>query len=191
MRIDEFLPEFDVVERHQTFIDAPVSRTYAALHSTDFGRPLLVRVLLALRALPSLLLKATEPLSSGSQRVQPLTLNTLLSKGFVLLSEDREKEIVLGAVGRFWTPTGCLEETDAIRFKREERAGVAKAAWNFIFERSGKGTRVSTETRVKCSDEASRRRFRAYWMVVGPFSGLIRRKMLKELKRSAEGARAS
>lgn len=186
--IDEFLPEFDVVERHQTFIDAPVSRTYAALYSTDFGRSLLVRALLALRALPSLLLKAPGPDSSGSQRVQPLTLDTLLNKGFVLLSEHKEKEIVLGTVGRFWTPTGCLENTDAIRFEREDGAGVAKAAWNFVFEQAGKGTRVSTETRVKCADEASRRRFGAYWVVVGPFSGLIRRKMLKELKRSAERA---
>lgn len=188
--IDEFLPEFDVVERHQIFIDVPVSHAYTALLSTDFGRSVLIRALLALRALPSLLLKAPGPQSSDSRRVKPLTLDTLLSNGFVLLSEGKEKEIVLGAVGRFWTPSGCLEETDAIRFKREERAGVAKAAWNFVFEPVGKGTQVSTETRVKCTDEASRRRFRAYWMVVGPLSGLIRGKMLAELKRSAERARA-
>jgi hypothetical protein len=190
MTIDEFLPDFDVVERHQTIILAPVSQTYIALHSTDFGRPMAVKALLALRALPSLLLKSFRRQPSSKQPAPKLTLDKFLNSGFVLLSEVKEKEIVLGLVGRFWTLTGCLEETDADRFKREQKAGVAKAAWNFTFEKTSKGTRVRTETRVKCTDESSRRRFRAYWMLVGPFSGLIRRKMLRELRRTAERASA-
>jgi hypothetical protein len=33
---------------------------------------------------------------------------------------------------------------------------------------------------------SARRKFRAYWLVVGPFSGLIRKEMLREVKRQAE-----
>lgn len=186
MMIDDFLPEFDVIERHQIIINAPVSQAYAALHSTNFGRPLLVRALLALRALPSWLLRRIKGQTSVGQSPKSLTLKTFLSNGFVLLSEFKEKEIVLGLVGRFWTPTGCLEGTDGKRFRQEERPGLAKAAWNFAFEEIRNGTRVTTETRVKCTDGSSRRRFKMYWLVVGPFSGLLRRYMLRELRRTAE-----
>jgi len=43
---------------------------------------------------------------------------------------------------------------------------------------------LSTETRVQAVDDRSRRAFRLYWLVVGPFSSLIRRRWL----RAVEGA---
>ena len=106
--------------------------------------------------------------------------------GFVVLSEAEGKEIVLGLVGRFWTPTGRLEKTDPMSFRHESRAGLAKAAWNFSLEPVESGTRVVTETRVKCTDRSSRMRFLAYWMFIRPFSGLIRRFMLRELRSNSE-----
>ena len=186
MLIDDFLPEFDAVERHQILIKAPVAQSYAALRLTDFGRPLPVRALLALRALPAWLMSRIRGRASGDPAPQMLTLHTFLNHGFALLSESKEEELVLGLIGRFWTPTGCLEATDGKRFRQEGRPGLAKAAWNFAFEENGGGTIVTTETRVKCTDGASRRKFKLYWLVVGPFSGLLRRYMLKELRRTAE-----
>jgi hypothetical protein len=47
-------------------------------------------------------------------------------------------------------------------------------------------SRLSTETRVLPLDGMSRRLFRAYWLVVGPFSALIRRRWLRAI---AAGAR--
>ena len=46
-------------------------------------------------------------------------------------------------------------------------------------------TRLVTETRVQCLDAASSRRFGLYWVVVRPFSGLIRRAMLRAVAREA------
>lgn len=181
MLIDEFMPVYDVMERHQIIIQASPSSIYAALRTTDFGRPVLVRSLLALRALPSLLRERSRPADNRA-----LTLDTILKGGFVLLSESKDKEIVIGLVGKFWTPTGCLEQTDAEGFKRERRAGLARAAWNFALEPEGSATRVVTETRVQCTDGSSRRRFRVYWLFVRPFSGLLRRYMLRELRQATE-----
>lgn len=186
MLIDEFLPDYDVVERHAIIIDSPLPLVYGALRKTDFGRSPVVRTLLALRGLPSLLLSRHGRSSSSNQSVARLTLDSFLRNGFVILSEKQDREIVLGLVGRFWTPTGCLEETDPLRFQREERPGLAKAAWNFAFERYKGATRVTTETRVKCTDRSSRLRFRGYWLAIGPFSGLLRRCMLRELRRASE-----
>jgi hypothetical protein len=61
--------------------------------------------------------------------------------------------------------------------------------WTFSVEAQPPGTtRLTTETRVACADAASRRRFRLYWLVVRPFSGLIRTAMLSAVAREATRA---
>jgi hypothetical protein len=47
-------------------------------------------------------------------------------------------------------------------------------------------TTLSTETRILCTDDRNRRRFRRYWAVVRPFSGLIRIELLRIVRREAE-----
>ena len=45
-------------------------------------------------------------------------------------------------------------------------------------------TCLSTETRIAAVDAGARRAFRRYWLVVGPFSALIRRRWLEAARRS-------
>lgn len=52
------------------------------------------------------------------------------------------------------------------------------------------GSRLATETRVRALDERTRRRFRLYWLAVGPFSGLIRRRWLAAATASAKRSTA-
>jgi hypothetical protein len=67
--------------------------------------------------------------------------------------------------------------------------GYAKAAWNFLLSpQADGGTRLVTETRVYCLDNASRRLFRRYWFFIKPFSGWIRKEALRAIKRKAENA---
>jgi hypothetical protein len=61
--------------------------------------------------------------------------------------------------------------------------GYARMALAFAYD----GRELSTETRVLCTDAASRRRFRAYWLVVRSFSGLTRREWLRAIARRAAG----
>jgi hypothetical protein len=56
-----------------------------------------------------------------------------------------------------------------------------------VTERAGGGSTVVTETRIVCTDDEARRKFGWYWRLVGPFSALIRRIVLGQIKRSAEG----
>lgn len=182
MLIDEFLPASDVTERHEILIAAPPERVYAAVRRMDLSGSPIIRGLFLLRGLPALL-------TGRSREGSPLgvTLEGLLRSGFVLLGERAGEELLLGLVGRFWTVTGDLQRLEAAAFRRFDRPGFAKAAWNFHLAPVGEGkTRLGTETRVLCTDEASRRRFRRYWRLIRPFSGLIRRIMLREIRRSAE-----
>jgi hypothetical protein len=64
--------------------------------------------------------------------------------------------------------------------------GYAKAVWNFFISPADGSSRLSTETRVQTFGRAATVKFRLYWLVVEPFSGLIRKAMLREVKRIAE-----
>jgi hypothetical protein len=118
-----------------------------------------------------------------------LTLREILRHGFCLLGEEPGREVVLGVTGRFWRPTGNVVPSSAADFRAPLPPGLARAAWNFVVEeRSGRASLLTTETRVACADAAALRSFRRYWLVVGPFSALIRRHMLRSIASAARGA---
>jgi hypothetical protein len=90
-------------------------------------------------------------------------------------------------VGRFWLPAGQLIAVAPEDFNAAEPAGCAKAAWDFVIEETRPGrVRLSTETRVRCMDARSRKRFMLYWRMIGPFSAWIRREMLRGIKARVE-----
>ena len=171
--IDQFLPTYDLAKHHRIAIQAPVEWVYTAVQHMDLGHSPIVRWLLLLRGLPSLILSPDRP----KENRNPLTLAGLQKSGFILL----------GVAGRFWTPAGGILRIDAAEFQDFERSGYAKVAWSFsLSPRNDDITRLSTETRIQCLDAASRRRFRLYWLLVGPFSGLILSESLRARKRQAE-----
>jgi hypothetical protein len=72
---------------------------------------------------------------------------------------------------------------DAAGFVTFAEPGYAKVVWDFRLADEGGATRLTTETRIACTDAASRRRFRLYWRVIRPFSGLLRRVFLRAVAR--------
>ncbi len=171
MLIDRFLPRCDVSARYQIDIHAPIEQVYSAARHLDMNDLWIVRWLYRLRGLP-----------------QPsLTLDGMLKWGFVLLADQPSQEIVFGLIGRFWSLSASLEPVTADAFVDFHQPGGAKAVGNMAFIPQDDGVvRVTTETRVYCLDTASRHDFRLYWLLIGPFSGLIRKEWLRLIKRRAE-----
>ena len=191
MLLDDFLPEFDVRTNHAIRVAAPPEHVYACLWRTDFDHWGITRALYALRTLPTFV---SSPLETRRRFLKEarrhFTLQDLLDNGFALLDEQSGNELVLGTVGRFWRPRGQLCATSPRRFVEPAPAGMAKAAWNFSVGRHPKGgTELRTETRVLCADSVTRWRFRAYWTLIRPFSGLIRREILAAVCENAEATR--
>ena len=123
----------------------------------------------------------------GLPRKRPLTLRDIAGVGFVILGEEPGTEIVLGVTGRFWRAKGDLRRIGPEDFPSFAEPGYAKAAWNFrVIPIDTVRSTVSTETRVVTTDLNSKRAFRRYWLLVGPFSSLIRRRALALVKKSAE-----
>jgi len=182
MLIDEWMPVWDAVERHETRIRAPREAVWPAVRTLDLARSPVIAVLFALRSLPGLLSRGPRRKALGT------TMDGLLRNGFVLLGERSGEELLLGLAGRFWRPSGGVVRLTADQLRTFDRPGHAVATWDFTLAEDGDGVRLATEPRVRCTDEASRRSFRRYWTVVGPFSALIRREMLRSIRRAAESA---
>ena len=177
--INAYMPRFDVRERHRVTVNAPADAVYAAVRSVDLGDSPLISWLSRLRELPA-------RIAGRRGRRLRIDLDGFQRSGFVLLEEREGEEIVLGLVGKFWRPAGNIHRVSPEEFIAFNLPGYAQAVINFRLKKTSGGTSLSTETRVRCTDASSRRRFRLYWTLIGPFSALIRREMLRLIKREAE-----
>ena len=106
------------------------------------------------------------------------------------VARRENEEIVIGVVGRFWQPrSGVIQDLSPKEILDFQTEGYAKALWNFHLVRNASNqTTLSTETRVLVFGSSSRRKFLLYWSVVGPFSGWIRKEMLRLIRVQAEGS---
>lgn len=169
--VDDFLATYDVESQHSTEISASASVIYQATRTVDLSSSWVVRSLFRLRGLP----------------IHGIALDDLKRIRFLPLLEQPPDGFVLGIVGQFWRPSGHLLAFEPSNFIDLIQPGYAKAIWSFdISPTSGSASRLRTVTRVVCPDQASRRRFRLYWSLVGPFSGIVRREILRTVKQQCE-----
>jgi hypothetical protein len=178
MKIDEWLPEYQVSARYSILVPSSVETVAAALRKASFADLPVVRRLMRLRGYR---LGKTEPEAS------PATVGF----GSFLELVATPEEVVLGIAGHFWRPDGgIVRDLTPQEFPNFRRAGYAKAVWNFHLSPVSGGAQLSTQTRVQTFGRAATVKFRMYWLVVGPLSGLMRKAMLREVKRLAEQAQA-
>ncbi len=172
--IDEVLPQFDFRIRHSRRVDAPPEWVAQAVNVFQLGRP--ASLLFRIRGID---------LPSGSLR------DVLTRVGFTVLAEHPGREVVAGTNGQFWAlnELGHMEKPrDLDTFRAFDRPGWAQGAVSVRIEpRDDGSTDLSTETRVRCVDDAARRRFRLYWLLIKPFSVWLRRDFLRRIARVAEG----
>jgi hypothetical protein len=167
--IDEWLPDFDVGERHDVAVPVDPERALELALGTLAAPDGVVRALFAARGMVAR--------KETIERFFP-------AHRFVVLART-PTEWVVGAVGAVWRPRGGLVPLGtAEAWRAAEEPGTIKAAADFRAERIPGGSRLTTETRVKAIDEHARRAFRLYWLVVGPFSALIRRRWLQAIQQA-------
>lgn len=174
MLIDDFLPVYDFSETHDIKIRASRREIYAAICAADFSESWIIWGLTTLRGL------------GWSRASKTLTLRDMTADGFSVLGEQPDEELLLGLAGKFWLPTGNLRKVDADNFREFNEKGFAKAVWNFSIDEQAGEMRLTTETRIQCLDQDSRKMFALYWTVIETFSGLIRTEMLRLIKQKAE-----
>jgi hypothetical protein len=181
--IDELLPVHDYSKSYQICVDAPIDKVYEVVRPLDLTEAHLLRVLFWLRSVPARL---------QGNKVLGATLADLQDLGLIVLGESPPHEVAFGFVGKLWTASGELVKISPKDFRSFARPGFAKAVWSFTLAPASEGrTRLATETRVTCLDDAGRRKFRRYVFFMGPLSGATRRDALRTFKRRAEEAEFS
>lgn len=174
--IDEWLPQYQVSASYSLLVHASDEKTFAALKHANFSDLPIVRGLMRMRGYR--IVGSRVPKSKARDGVRG---------SFLDLAEVPKREVVLGIVGRFWRPDGgIVRGLTSAEFADFQRDGYAKAVWNFLLAPVDGGTQLSTETRVQTFGRAATVKFRTYWLFVGPFSGVIRKTMLREAQRIAE-----
>ena len=181
--VDDFLPDYDFHEVHRRQIAAPPAAALAGAKAATPGEMPLLRVLFALRSGPALLVRG-RGLPSAKDRSLAAQM---IEFGFVPLAET-DHELVLGFVGQPWKLTGgsMPRLRSAKQWRSFDEPGYVKAVMDFRATASSGGSVLGTETRIKATDPASRRRFRPYWLLIRPASGVIRRVWLRAAERRAE-----
>lgn len=186
MLLSDLMPVYDFNEIHAVVVQASARRVFRAIKEGTPAEVPLFRALFALRSLPTRLTGKGGMGFVGSRSLLEQTLN----RGFVLLAEKTDREIVIGIIGQFWKLFGgslpVIASTQ--EFKAFVRAGYAKVAMNFYVDEScGEGSvELSTETRIYAADPVARKKFGAYWRLIQHGSALSRRTLLKAIKKRAE-----
>jgi hypothetical protein len=178
--LDQFMPEYEVAERHHVRVAAPAAMTLSAAADTDLQQSTIVRAIFRAREL----VLGAEP--DAETRPKGLLAETT-SLGWRVLAEKPGREIVVGAVTQPWLPSVVFRGLAPEEFRAFQEPGYVKIVWTLRADPVGESESIfRTETRVATTDPTARRRFRSYWARFSPGIVLIRRVMLGLLKTGAE-----
>jgi hypothetical protein len=110
-----------------------------------------------------------------------------LALGWGRLAERPKRELVMGAVTQPWRADVVFRAVPAEAFASFAEPDLVKIAWTLEAEPiDATRSRFATETRVVSTNEWSRRKFRRYWLLVGPGIVLIRWLTVSAVRREAE-----
>ncbi|WP_066852268.1 hypothetical protein [Halodesulfovibrio spirochaetisodalis] len=166
--IDRYLPEYTFSEYHEIVVNSPIEEVYEVTKNVDLSKSTLIVALFKLRGLPT----------------RRMNLQGLIDDiGLSRLAENYPMEHLIG----FLATNHVVPIADAKEFLAHSLSTKVKVALNFSLSEISPGlTKVTTETRILCLSKVTRRIFKTYWLVLKPFSSMIRKRMLKIVKRQAE-----
>ena len=166
--IDKYLPKYSFNEYHEIVVNCPIENVYDAAKNFDLSKSKLIKILFKLRGLPT-------------KRLQLQDFITDI--GFTNIEEDFPIENLIG----FWARTKIMPISSYDDFINNTVSPRVKVVWNFHLKRlSSTQTKLSTETRVLCISPITKITFGLYWLIIKPFSGATRKKMLQIIKNDSE-----
>ena len=192
MLLDEFVPKWDFREDCTVKVKAPIDVTYRAIMEFTLAEVSpLVRVLSFLRTLPEKMVGRKYSTSDYHMPYLPQECRDF----FTELAREPPHEfvcglIVPGDIGRVWKKSSDLNfrATDAQEFKVYTDPSHLKVAMSICLCDSGEpeSIKLRAEWRIGALSPQARKKFTLYWRIIGPFSHLIQKSLVKAVKRRAE-----
>ena len=182
-RIDDFVPEYQFREFHQTEVAASPAAIHQAIWGVPAGEIRLFRLFTWIRS-PRLPCCTTRETILSPSAEQPI-LKVATSSGFRLLADDL-RDVVIGTI--VVAPRGLRR--DALKGDLRKIPGLALAVMSFhvapLAASQGDRCLLTTETRIFATDARTLRRFRAYWRLIAPGSAILRVTWLDAIRARAE-----
>ncbi|MGW3470808.1 hypothetical protein ACWDKQ_20660 [Saccharopolyspora sp. NPDC000995] len=182
--IDDFAAECDFDAVEHLVVNRPPDAVYSALRHLDLLtiRSRTADLAMWVRALPERLKRRVPP-----RQPTRLTFDDLIaSQDWVLLGEQPGREVVFGAVGRFWTPIVRWELVTAEEFRQYGKPGRGKIVSSLSVRPYGRNSSLVTyDIRTTLDDPITRRVFGVYWRTVKPFVRAIMRATLRTAAKQA------
>lgn len=174
MLLDDAMPEWDRRSRHRIATDLPPDLLLAAIEELTWAEVPVFRTLLRLRGLARGRLPPDSPV-----------LGWFDANGFRRLARSDHEFLVVATepIGR---RSAVRTPPDLPSFRHQSDPGCIKIATNFLVADGS----LITETRVRATDDRSRRLFAAYWLIIHAGSGLIRRVWLRAIRSHARALAA-
>ena len=181
------LPDAQFRDTTSCRMQAPPARVLRALREVTIADMPAATAVAELRYLPARLLGKAPP----SVPDAPF-LDLLVSErgGYALLSEDPERELVIGTTGRLHSLVDQeLTQPDGPEsFRRFAAPGHEKLAMSLRIEDAGAaGCTLVLEHRTQAVDASARRGFSLYWLLIKPGGAFMSRLLLGAVRRRAEG----
>jgi len=178
--LERFMPSYEIAERHQIRVNAPVAATFEAATTMYLQQSPIVRAIFKGREwiMRSHSAPALEP---GS------FLDQMRRIGWGELAVVPGREIVMGAVTQPWMADVVFRPLAPDQFAGFDDPGYVKIVWTLRADPAGADRSVfRTETRAVATDPLARAKFRRYWAMLSPGIILIRWASLRPLKADAE-----
>jgi hypothetical protein len=176
--LDDLLPEPRLCELDSARVGVPAAQAFPHARRFDLARVPLAHALFWIRTLPERIGHGTisEPLE--------LRLDDIgrTDTGFQVLADEPDR-LIVGAIGRFWEPQITFAQVSAADFAHFAEPGWGKLVWELRGEDDAPGARLVFELRLTATDDASWRKLRRYYRLIGPFSRFFRRHALTLIAR--------
>ncbi|WP_248749789.1 hypothetical protein [Pseudomonas sp. MWU15-20650] len=171
--IEAYLPAYEFSETHSIEVATTPENAMAAVAVHRPEDVAFFRFAIALRELPMRLMRGHQ-----SHRLPSFGMDN-----FTMLERKGDVEVAYGLAGKLWKANyGQAVIADSEAFKNFNSHGCVKLVIGFTCQLVRPGiTKITTETRVHCLDKHALTRFRFYWCLIRPVSGLIRQRMLKAI----------
>jgi hypothetical protein len=183
--LDAVLPGYEFRGLTATRIRATPEQIFQAVREVTPAEMPAARFLGELRYLPARLM-GRMPLSDRSEPF----LDSLLRAGNLVLAEEPDRELVIGLVGKLHNliDQQCVTVGDAQAFVAFDEPNYEKWVQSFriVGGNAATGYVLIAEHRTHALSPSARRKFAAYWVVIGPASRVLLDMLLSAVRRRAE-----
>ncbi|KQQ40268.1 hypothetical protein ASF61_05690 [Duganella sp. Leaf126] len=170
--LDYYLPRYTFAHRYRTVVHCgDIGRVYDIARNVDLSQSRAIVLLFRLRGLPR-----------GCWRARAFCS----AMHWTELAQRRPAEFLV-AYWRGGDGNRIRRIDHAAQFRDALPGASQKVGFAFRFRQLDAGrVEVATETRVLCIGARSRLAFFGYWWLIKPFSGLVRKEILRLIRREAE-----